>query len=90
MTDAESDVLENDDQDSSQSDTLAEEDAGCTSDSKQIKDGFPIILTTYEIIIKDRQYLSKYEWNFIVVDEGHRLKNMDCKCVAFTLDRLSE
>jgi ATP-dependent DNA helicase len=40
---------------------------------------FPIIVTTYEIVIRDRKYLSRYDWKFIVVDEGHRLKNMDCK-----------
>ncbi|KAF8530036.1 SNF2 family DNA-dependent ATPase [Hysterangium stoloniferum] len=40
-----------------------------------------VVITTYEMIIKDRQHLAKYQWNFIVVDEGHRLKNMDCKLV---------
>ena len=40
---------------------------------------FPIVLTTYEMIIKDRTHLSHYDWGYIVVDEGHRLKNLDCK-----------
>jgi len=40
---------------------------------------FPIIVTTYEIIIKDRLHLAKYDWGYIVVDEGHRLKNLNCK-----------
>ncbi|KAF8881674.1 SNF2 family N-terminal domain-containing protein [Gymnopilus junonius] len=40
---------------------------------------FPVVLTTYEMIIKDRQYLCHYDWGYIVVDEGHRLKNLDCK-----------
>lgn len=40
---------------------------------------FPIVVTTYEIIIKDRALLAPYEWGYIVVDEGHRLKNLDCK-----------
>lgn len=40
---------------------------------------FPVIITTYEILMKDRAYLAAYNWGFIVVDEGHRLKNMDCK-----------
>ncbi|KAJ9098069.1 hypothetical protein QFC19_006504 [Naganishia cerealis] len=35
------------------------------------------IVTTYEMIIKDQQYLSRYDWKFIVVDEGHRLKNLN-------------
>lgn len=39
---------------------------------------FPIVLTTYEMIIKDRVHLAKYNWGYIVVDEGHRLKNLDC------------
>ncbi|KAI1793755.1 SNF2 family N-terminal domain-containing protein [Ganoderma leucocontextum] len=39
---------------------------------------FPVVLTTYQIIINDRAELSHYHWGFIVVDEGHRLKNMDC------------
>ena len=40
---------------------------------------FPIVVTTYEICMKDRQFLSGLMWKFIVVDEGHRLKNLDCK-----------
>ena len=40
---------------------------------------FPVVLTTYEMIIKDRAHLQHYQWGYIVVDEGHRLKNLDCK-----------
>jgi ATP-dependent DNA helicase len=40
---------------------------------------FPVVITTYEIIIKDRIHLAHYNWGYIVVDEGHRLKNLDCK-----------
>ncbi len=40
---------------------------------------FPIVITTYEIIIRDRAVLAPYQWGYIVVDEGHRLKNLDCK-----------
>ena len=49
----------------------AEEDADHAS--------FPIVLTTYEMIIKDRVHFSHYDRGYIVVDEGHRLKNLDCK-----------
>jgi ATP-dependent DNA helicase len=41
------------------------------------KSNFPVVITTFEMIIRDRAYLSKYKWGFVVVDEGHRLKNMD-------------
>ncbi|CCM03956.1 uncharacterized protein FIBRA_06110 [Fibroporia radiculosa] len=40
---------------------------------------FPVVITTYEMLMKDRVHLAEYYWGFIVVDEGHRLKNMDCK-----------
>lgn len=38
---------------------------------------FPVVITTYEMIIKDRVHLAKYNWGQVIVDEGHRLKNMD-------------
>ncbi len=40
---------------------------------------FPIVVTTFEMIMKDRAYLASYNWGYIVVDEGHRLKNLDSK-----------
>lgn len=46
---------------------------------RALKNGFPVVLTTYDIIMRDRTHLTRYPWGFIVVDEGHRLKNMDCK-----------
>ena len=46
---------------------------------RALRNEFPVVLTTYDIIIKDRAHLARYPWGFIVVDEGHRLKNMDCK-----------
>ncbi|KAI0072353.1 hypothetical protein K474DRAFT_1667957 [Panus rudis PR-1116 ss-1] len=42
---------------------------------------FPVVITTYDILMKDRPHLAMYRWGFIVVDEGHRLKNMDCKLI---------
>jgi ATP-dependent DNA helicase len=47
--------------------------------ARALRNKFPVVLTTYDIIMKDRSYLTRYPWGFIVVDEGHRLKNMDCK-----------
>ncbi|KAH7316187.1 hypothetical protein KP509_21G081900 [Ceratopteris richardii] len=44
-----------------------------------ITPSFPVIVTSYEVVINDRKFLSKYKWKYIVVDEGHRLKNFDCK-----------
>lgn len=35
------------------------------------------ILTTYEILLKDKAFLSSFSWAVLVVDEAHRLKNDD-------------
>ncbi|KAJ3283211.1 hypothetical protein HK104_010510 [Borealophlyctis nickersoniae] len=42
---------------------------------------FPIVVTSYEICMNDRNYLQNYAWKFIIVDEGHRLKNLNCRLV---------
>ncbi|CAI7674139.1 unnamed protein product [Penicillium manginii] len=42
---------------------------------------FPIICTSYEICMNDRKFLGQYQWRYIVVDEGHRLKNMNCRLI---------
>ncbi|EPS73256.1 hypothetical protein M569_01495, partial [Genlisea aurea] len=43
---------------------------------------FPIVITSYEIALSDaRRQLNKYNWKYLVVDEGHRLKNSKCKLV---------
>ncbi|XP_064649880.1 chromodomain-helicase-DNA-binding protein 1-like [Lineus longissimus] len=36
---------------------------------------FNILLTTYEICLKDEEFLQKIKWHTLVVDEAHRLKN---------------
>ncbi|XP_059640968.1 ATP-dependent DNA helicase DDM1-like [Cornus florida] len=41
---------------------------------------FPIIITSYEVAMNDaRKHLRHYNWKYLVVDEGHRLKNSECK-----------
>ncbi|KAF2971228.1 hypothetical protein GQX73_g2376 [Xylaria multiplex] len=40
---------------------------------------FPVVCTSYEMVLRDRAALSKIDWAFIVVDEGHRMKNADSK-----------
>ncbi|SBT70542.1 DEAD/DEAH box helicase, putative [Plasmodium malariae] len=36
---------------------------------------FDICLTTFDFVIKEKTVLMKIAWNYIVVDEGHRMKN---------------
>lgn len=40
-------------------------------------DKFPVVITSYEIILRDKAALAGINWEFIIIDEGHRLKNFD-------------
>ncbi|KAF5452399.1 hypothetical protein F2P56_027401 [Juglans regia] len=45
---------------------------------------FNVLLTTYEYLMNkhDRPKLSKIDWHYIIIDEGHRIKNASCKLNA--------
>ncbi|KAL5095120.1 hypothetical protein Trisim1_003729 [Trichoderma cf. simile WF8] len=40
---------------------------------------FPVVCTSYEMVINDHHNLSRIKWEFIIIDEGHRMKNADAK-----------
>ena len=42
---------------------------------------YPVMITSYEIIIRDSKDLAKLGWKFAIIDEGHRLKNMNCRLI---------
>lgn len=44
-------------------------------DNKKIKCN--AILTTYEILLKDKAFFNSVSWAALIVDEAHRLKNED-------------
>ncbi|KAF5910909.1 hypothetical protein HPG69_000873, partial [Diceros bicornis minor] len=51
-----------------------EERAHLQQDLKQ-ESRFHVLLTTYEICLKDASFLKSFPWSVLVVDEAHRLKN---------------
>ncbi len=47
---------------------------------------FHVLLTTYEYILADASFLSTIKWQFMAVDEAHRLKNRESQLYAKLLD----
>ncbi|XP_050891611.1 probable ATP-dependent DNA helicase CHR12 isoform X3 [Lathyrus oleraceus] len=64
---------------------------GRMDERKAIKDEFSgegkfnVMITHYDLIMRDKAFLKKIKWNYLIVDEGHRLKNHE-SVLAKTLD----
>lgn len=39
---------------------------------------FNVLITHYDLVMKDKVFLRKIHWCYMIVDEGHRLKNHEC------------
>ncbi|UPR01886.1 SNF2-like ATP-dependent DNA helicase [Chloropicon primus] len=58
---------------------------GKPEERKQLRDDrmaaqtFNVLLTHYDMIMRDKKFLTKFQWEYIIIDEGHRLKNKDSK-----------
>lgn len=42
---------------------------------------FPVVVTSYEICMRDQRSMYSLDWKYIIVDEGHRIKNLNCKLI---------
>ena len=52
-----------------------EERAIMISEGRLTMRDYDVCLTSYEMAIREKSQLNKHKWQFIVVDEAHRLKN---------------
>ncbi|XP_060582151.1 lymphocyte-specific helicase-like isoform X2 [Ruditapes philippinarum] len=39
----------------------------------------PVVITSYEVAMLDRPALTKFDWTYMIIDEGHRMKNRHCR-----------
>uniref|UniRef100_A0A8D2QHC1 Proliferation-associated SNF2-like protein n=1 Tax=Zonotrichia albicollis TaxID=44394 RepID=A0A8D2QHC1_ZONAL len=42
---------------------------------------YPVVITSFEIAMRDRSALQNCYWKYLIVDEGHRIKNMNCRLI---------
>lgn len=55
-------------------------------DGNPKKTKFNVMLTTYEYILLDSAFLSQMKWQFMAVDEAHRLKNRESQLYVKLMD----
>ncbi|KAL0964383.1 hypothetical protein UPYG_G00323070 [Umbra pygmaea] len=41
----------------------------------------PVVITSFEIAMIDRKLLQRFQWKYLILDEGHRIKNLNCRLV---------
>lgn len=56
------------------------------TDGNVKKPKFNVLLTSYEYILADSTFLSQIKWQFMAVDEAHRLKNRESQLYQKLLD----
>lgn len=53
---------------------------------QKIKNGpvvtFPVVITSYSMVLYDVKFLISPHWKLLVIDEAHRIKNYQCKLIA--------
>ena len=54
-----------------------------TRGKKKTEELLPVLVTSYEICMRDQKYLFNRSWKYLVVDEGHRIKNLNCKLIRW-------
>ena len=37
--------------------------------------GFDVCITSFEMVIKEKNFFKKFHWRYIIIDEAHRIKN---------------
>ncbi|ODQ65772.1 hypothetical protein NADFUDRAFT_58324 [Nadsonia fulvescens var. elongata DSM 6958] len=42
-----------------------------------MKCDFDVVVTSYEMVLKEKGYLKRFAWQYIAIDEAHRIKNED-------------
>ena len=53
----------------------AKEDRHALINERLVDEKFDVCVTSYEMILREKTHLKKFAWEYIIVDEAHRIKN---------------
>lgn len=53
----------------------AKEDRHQLINDRLIPEKFDVCVTSYEMILREKSHLKKFAWEYIIIDEAHRIKN---------------
>ena len=53
----------------------AKDDRHALINERVIDEKFDVLVTSYEMILREKAHLKKFAWEYIIVDEAHRIKN---------------
>ncbi|KAI0134069.1 chromatin remodelling complex ATPase chain ISW1 [Xylariales sp. AK1849] len=53
----------------------AKEERHALINERLIDEKFDVCITSYEMILREKSYLKKLAWEYIIIDEAHRIKN---------------
>jgi SWI/SNF-related matrix-associated actin-dependent regulator of chromatin subfamily A member 5 len=53
----------------------AKDDRHQLINDRLVDEKFDVCVTSYEMILREKSHLSKHAWEYIIIDEAHRIKN---------------
>ncbi|KAK2625213.1 hypothetical protein QTJ16_005582 [Diplocarpon rosae] len=53
----------------------AKEERNTLINERLIDEKFDVCITSYEMILREKSHLKKFAWEYIIIDEAHRIKN---------------
>jgi len=53
----------------------AKEDRQALISDRLVNENFDVCITSYEMILREKSHLKKFAWEYIIIDEAHRIKN---------------
>ncbi|OLL24079.1 ISWI chromatin-remodeling complex ATPase ISW2 [Neolecta irregularis DAH-3] len=55
----------------------AKDDRHILINDKLLQNDFDVCITSYEMVLREKSHLRKFAWQYIIIDEAHRIKNED-------------